>query len=284
MDSKCKIIICNFPFEIFEAACIVKKHLLPNLHIIAVVHNDEEIYYRSYCVWKEYIDECLVISKRMKNALIERGFPTEKIKELYWKIPCKEVPDRSYSYPGEPLHIGYAGRLRKKQKRLDLIIDIAEKLRERKINYLLEIAGIGDYEDVLQREVFSRNLNSYIKFKGFIEHENILQFWEKQDIYLNCSDWEGHSISQSEAMAAGAVPVATNTSGTEDDIRHGYNGYLVELQDVDGIVRWIEYLYNNREFLPIMGIRCYDIVVKRNESINEEVFWKKIFCPASVIH
>ena len=276
VDTRAKTIICNFPFKIFIAACIIKKQFLPNLHIIAVVHNDEDIYYRTYCIWQEYIDECLIISKKMKHILIDRGFPAKKIKKLYWKIPYKKVFNRNYSSSDTPIRIGYAGRLKKTQKRLDLVIDVAEKLKARGIYYILELAGIGDYEDILKKEIASRNLEEYIILRGLIAHKDILQFWKSQDIYLSCSDWEGHSISQSEAMVAGAVPIVTNTSGAEDDIKDGYNGYIVDLQDVDMIVQKIEYLYEHRQYLPIMGKRSQNIIIRRNELINEEVFWKNL--------
>ena len=90
-------IVCNFPFEIFVAACMVKKMSLRELRIIAVVHCDEEVYYQTFCSWSDYIDKCLVISERMKRTLMKRGFPLEKIEVLYWKIPCDKELVREYS-------------------------------------------------------------------------------------------------------------------------------------------------------------------------------------------
>lgn len=72
------------------------------------------------------------------------------------------------------------------------------------------------------------------------------------------------------------MPVVTNTSGTEEDIKSGYNGYIAELQDVDSIVKNIVYLYQNRELLPIMGKRSYEMIVERNGKLNEEAFWKNM--------
>ncbi len=269
-------IVCNFPFEIFVAACMVKKMSLRELRIIAVVHCDEEVYYQTFCSWSDYIDKCLVISERMKRTLMKRGFPLEKIEVLYWKIPCDKELVREYSSANEPIHIGYAGRLTKRQKRLDLVMDVAEKLKSNGIDFLLELAGTGDYEKELQAEILHRNLSDCMILKGMVNRNEIPEFWKKQDIYLSCSDWEGHSISQSEAMGEGVVPVVTNTSGTEEDIKSGYNGYIAELQDVDSIVKNIVYLYQNRELLPIMGKRSYEMIVERNGKLNEEAFWKNM--------
>lgn len=271
-----KNIVCNFPHTILTAACIVKKRFLPDLHIIAVLHNDEEIYYNMYCLWSDYIDECLVISKKMKKELIQRGFPRERIRDLYWTIPCQKELIRSYSNSEAPIRIGFAGRLTKIQKRLDLIIDVAEKLKKHNVRFLLELAGTGDFENIIKQELEYRELTDNVILMGLIDNKNIAGFWEKQDIYLSCSDWEGHSISQSEAMAAGVVPVVTNTSGVEDDIEDGMNGYIVDRGDIETMVKRIEYLYDNRSLLSEMGRRCYEIIAERNKNVNEEIYWKEL--------
>lgn len=184
--------------------------------------------------------------------------------------------DRNYSQGDSALRIGYAGRLRRVQKRLDLILDVAEKLKKREVDFFLELAGIGDYEDTLRIEITKRGLTENVALKGMIKHENIPQFWKEQDIYLSCSDWEGHSISQSEAMAAGAVLVVTNTSGAEDDIQSGYNGYIANMRDTDALVWYIEHLARNRELLPVMGKRCHDRIWERNQSVDEAGYWREL--------
>lgn len=269
-------IVCNFPFEIFLAACIVKRYINPDLHIIAIIHSDDECYYDTYCIWNEYVDECLVISERMRKKLSDKGFPSEKIKKLYWKISCDEELNRTYSSPGEPLRIGYGGRVTRYIKRLDLVVDVAESLKNRGIHFKMEIAGIGTYEDTLRREISCRGLSGQVEMKGLVDNKNIRRFWSQQDIYLSCSDREGHSISQSEAMAMGAVPIVTDVSGAEDDVKTGYNGYIVPLQDVDKIVSHIEYLYQNRELLQIMGSRSHDFIWKQSRGVDEKVYWKDL--------
>lgn len=274
LQSGYKNIICNFPHTFFKAACMIKKKKLSKLYIIAVIHNDEDIYYDTYCAWSKYIDVCLVISKKMKDTLLERGFPPEKIKKLYWKIPDEIVLKRNYSIGGEPIRIGYAGRVTRIQKRVDLIVDVAEKLKEKEIDFKIQIAGIGDYTETLKKEITKRGLSERVCLEGLVENKDIWKFWSKQDIFLNCSEWEGHSISQCEAMAAGVVPVVTKTSGTEDDILDGYNGYLVDLHDVDTMADRIGILYRDRRKLEIMGSRCQKVIIERNESVDEIAYWR----------
>lgn len=258
-------IICNFPQWIFAAACMAKKLSPEDIHTVAVVHNDEDLYYNAYTKLKDYIDLCLVISSRTCKKLVERGFPEEKIKLLQWDVPMKKQLKRGYSDPGEPVRIGYAGRLVTTAKRVDLLIRVAERLDQKGCDYILEIAGSGSYEENMRQQIQSLNLQHRIILSGFLKRNLIPQFWERQDIMISCSEREGHSISQVEAMASGAVPVITDTSGARDDVDDGYNGYVVEVGQIEELVNKIMYLSKHREKLAQMGKNAYETIKMRSE-------------------
>lgn len=256
MQVKPKYIICNFPFEFMQAACIVKKYYDYSLKIIAVLHNDEELYYRAYLVWNQWIDKCLVISSRIRNYLLEEGMPEQKIENLLWNIECPQIEERNYSSENSAIRIGYAGRVTKTQKRLDCIIPIACLLKKRRVDFQIQIAGIGDYADELRQEIKNSGLEKNIELLGYVEHKNIFEFWLNQDICLSCSEWEGHSITQLEAMSVGTVPVLTNTSGVEDDVQNGINGFVVEIGDIEAIAECISRLFFDKAMLIRMGQNC----------------------------
>ena len=101
---------------------------------------------------------------------------------------------------------------------------------------------------------------------GYIKKADIFSFWQRQDIYLSCSDYEGHSISQVEAICAGAVPVVTDVSGVRDDITDGVNGYIVSVGDVPAIVYRIIELNKDRDKLQRMRNECIKISSKFNKN------------------
>ena len=268
-----KVIICNFPFAFLKASCCYKKHLNNNVKIVAIIHNDEDIYYKEYCKYKEYIDICMTISSRMDKKIQDYGL---KIRRLIWEIP-PVVQKHVYSLDNEKIRIGYAGRVVRMAKRLDLFLLIAEKLRKESIHFCISIAGSGEYEEELKKEIEIRKLQDMFCFYGYIVHEEISEFWLSQDIYLSCSEWEGHSITQCEAMASGAVPIVTNTSGTEDDIINGVNVYIVNVGDIDAIVDKINYFYRNRAQLCVFGENAQKSCRKNEEKYREQQeFWKKL--------
>lgn len=269
-------LICNFASYNFAAACIAKKLFFNNIRIIAVVHNDEEIYYRGYVLMEQYIDYCLVISRKIRSKLIKLGFSKEKILYLPWEIPCVNELHRSYSQKNQVIRLGYAGRIVVLQKRLDLLISMAKKLKKHNVKFILELAGTGDFENDLIKEIEMNDLQEEVHCLGMLKHDEIRSFWNKQDIMVSCSDWEGHSISQCEAMSAGTVPIVTDVSGVRDDIIDSENGFIVEIGAVDQLVERILFLYDHRELLPIMGRRAYESIKEKNNAVKIEQLWKSI--------
>lgn len=276
VGSGTKAVICNFPYAIMIGACMVKRYINPKLKIISVLHSDDEIYYRTLLTWEKYIDVCLTISKKIKETLLEKGFPLHKIQDLYWKISCDGKANRQYTPKNLPIKIGYAGRISINPKRVDLILEIGERLRKNHIAFQIELAGIGEYEEDLKKEIKKRNLQNNIRYIGMVEHEYIMKFWKDQDICISCSEWEGHSISHSEAMAAGAVLVITDTSGARDDVEEGINGFVVDIGDIDTLVERIIYLDRHRECLREMGSRSIEKVIARNKYMDPKSYWRSL--------
>ena len=93
---------------------------------------------------------------------------------------------------------------------------------------------------------------------------------------ISCSEWEGHSISQSEAMAAGAVPVITDVSGARDDVTDGYNGFVVPVGDIDALADRICFLYHNRNEIEQLGKHAHEVIYERQKEMNQVTFWNKV--------
>lgn len=269
-------IICNFPQFIFWSACIAKR-LYPNqVRVVAVEHSDDPLYYEAYSLWQRDIDRYMVISLRMEQKLIAYGVDKNKICRLSWKVPCRERLERSWYKEGTYLQIGYAGRVTIRPKRADLFPTLAMKLKEKNIVFKMNIVGTGDYYERLKQRVKEEKLQEYIVCIGYIDRKEISSFWTRQDIMFSCSEWEGHSISQSEAMAEGVVPVITDVSGAEDDIIDGYNGFVVDVGDIESLAERIRYLYHNKEKIEQMGKNAHDMIYSRQKHMNQTDFWRKL--------
>ena len=250
-----RCIVCNFPFEIMMAACIIKRYIAKDLKIILAIHNDHEKFYKMCELWNPYIDEFWIISDVIEKKMMDIVSQPNKMKRIGWNVGPVENKKKEY-FRDSKIRIGYAGRLTKTQKRVDLLIELAISLKKRKVDYILEIAGCGDAYDMLNEKMKWNSLEDSVILLGMLPHNEINHFWQDKDVYISCSEYEGHSISQVEAMSCGAVPVVTNTSGTSDDIVDGYNGFIVPIRDVEGLAEKVEYLYSHPEDISKFGQRA----------------------------
>lgn len=265
------------PEYFIEAVDLLKQIAPDKVRIISVMHGGEEHLYQLYDKYMEHIDFFVSVSEDIKRDLMARGVPREKIATITCPVVCEKKQERVYTTDvSQPVRIGYAGRLVVTQKRMDLMLKVIETLEEKKVPYIFEIAGDGSYRAEMEKTVAANKWDNHVYFIGRIEREHIPEFWRRQDIYVNIADAEGRSISQLEAMAGGAVPVATCTSGTREDICDGKNGYLVEIGDYERIADRIAHLAEHRELLPKFGLNAHDAVYPKCQKENHTKFWKEL--------
>ncbi|TYZ27922.1 glycosyltransferase [Selenomonas caprae] len=271
------VYICNFCNIILDIMAWLKSRCHKDIRIIAVVHNDMKEYYETYAKYIDSIDRILYMSSKQKRMLLDvYHIPTNKIKYLGWYIPCVECLERGWSGVGDSLKIGYAGRLEIEQKRADLLLSLIIMLLKKDMDIQFTIAGDGSYRKSMEEELKRQGFGSKVDFLGQLPKKKMVSFWKTQDVMVSCSDWEGNSISKAEAMAAGAVPVVTDTSGALDDIDNGRNGYVVPVGDVDEIVEVIGKLYRQRDLLHILGTAAHERILINNRKNNLKDFWNSI--------
>ncbi len=70
-------------------------------------------------------------------------------------------------------------------------------------------------------------IRPFVKFIGSIDHEELPFYFAGADIVVQPSIAEARSLACLEAMAAGAVVIATACGGLKELITHGENGYLI---------------------------------------------------------
>jgi glycosyltransferase involved in cell wall biosynthesis len=63
------------------------------------------------------------------------------------------------------------------------------------------------------------------------------------DLYLVTSRQEGGPKAILESMAAGTPLVTTRVGQAMDIVRHGQNGWMVDVEDVEGLAKWAYHVY-----------------------------------------
>ena len=235
------------------AARIVKTIFPDKIKLIAVAHGDESNTYKRLKFWSDKIDKIVCISEKIHMELQDR-YGLNKDLLVYRPNPI-QIPafaGRRTKHDGT-LRVGFAARLRKEQKRVHLLPEIIEICMRKMENVEFDIAGEGECMELLLDFVTENHLENKVHVLGWIPPTETADFWGKEDIYLNISDFEGMSLAMLEAMACGAVPVVTNVSGVWDVIENGKNGFVVPVERWQEAAEKIECIGRNREMLLRAG-------------------------------
>lgn len=125
------------------------------------------------------------------------------------------------------------------------LLDVADQLRSQGRAGHAVFCVIGGIvgSDLIRKHIQSKGLESDVRLLGFVE--DLPSALQAADIYLAASTYEGFGLAVVEAMAAGLPIVASAVGGLNYVVDHGNTGYLVEPQDIDGFVRYLDLLSAN---------------------------------------
>jgi len=73
-------------------------------------------------------------------------------------------------------------------------------------------------------------------------YPDIGNLYQALDLYLVSSRQEGGPKAVLESMASGVPLVTTRVGQAADIVRHGENGFMVDVEDVEGLAHWSEHL------------------------------------------
>jgi len=181
--------------------------------------------------------EITTISNASKEALINKGFKSEKVHVAYpglsngWHNVLKHVGGIT-----RPNHsLVYLGRL-KKYKGVQDILYALPSVKAEIPDVKFRIIGKGDFEPMLRRIVESLGIRDNVEFCGFVSEEDKARILKESSLYVCTSrDEGGWTIAAVEAMSAG-VPVLVTRSQL-DVIADGKTGRLLENIDPFTIAR-----------------------------------------------
>ncbi len=144
---------------------------------------------------------------------------------------------------------------------------------------LVEFLMVGDGELRSRIEALANELAIADKVHLVGWRTNVPQIMHAIDLLVLTSLWEGLPRVLPQAMAAGVPVVASDVNGSREAIRDGFNGFLMQPHDVQGMARKILYLLTHPEKARAMGrngagmVQEYDIwkMLRQQEALYARV-------------
>ncbi|MDH4211905.1 MAG: glycosyltransferase [candidate division WOR-3 bacterium] len=208
-----------------------------------------------------------VVTSCQENYRVRRKqekLDPDKMVVIYNSVEENSKGDLSSESLGE-LHdgkfiIGYAGRFNA-VKRLELFLNIAERLKDRIKDFKIVLLGDGDLRRRLEREISGRGLEEFFHMPGFVLE--VSQYYRTFDVFVLPSKIEGFSLALLEAGAASVPLIAFDVGGNSEIIVNGVNGYTIPNNDIDTLMERIIYLREHEGFRRKMGMAAHRLIEGR---------------------
>lgn len=213
---------------------------------------------------KEYelADWFNVGSNFVKETLIERGVPSEKIIVTHTGVDV-ELWSKSYL---------------NKEKTSTFVFVFTAGISPRKgIQYLMkawkqlnlqdaELWICGGHKKTMNWDLICGGVPNNVVFLGRLKHEQLSKIYSKANVYILPSLLEGFARSGLEALAAGLPVIITKETGLTDFVTDGHEGWVVPARSVTSLIERMQWCYLNKNKVEQAGERAYNKM--RNQSFS----------------
>lgn len=160
------------------------------------------------------------------------------------------------------------GRINK-EKGYDILLEVIRRLdlQLKKIKYKFLIVGSGEYLEEMKKESQKYKLESKIRFLGY--REDIDRILKNSDIFVICTKHETLCMSILEASNNKLPVIAPKVGGIPEIIEDGYNGFLIEPENILQYVEKLKLLIEKENLRLELGKNGYN-------KIKEKFLEKKI--------
>lgn len=132
----------------------------------------------------------------------------------------------------------------------------------------LYVAGAGNPKIL---GILDDELSKHIIFLGNVD--NLINVRSKMDIELMCSKMEAFGRVTIEAMLSYLPVIGSNSGGTKELIKDGYNGFLFKQDDANELASKINILINDKTMCEKMGENAFEFA---NHNFTKEILIKRI--------
>jgi len=228
---------------------------------------DFDTLYERLCLHHKRISRIQASHSEMRDCLLASGIASEKVHLIpiginldYFHIQTPESKLKAREQFGIPESAVVVGSFQKDGsgwgeglepkliKGPDIFLKTVERLRSRIPELFVVLSGPA-------RGYVKNGLETlgvpYRHFK-FDHYAEVGTLFQTLDCYLITSRQEGGPKAVLESMASGVPLVTTRVGQAMDMVSHGINGYMVEVDDTEGLAVWAEHVLTHPSERPAL--------------------------------
>ncbi len=190
-----------------------------------------------------YADAHLAISSGVAHDIEAIVQPESAVHTIFNPIDVSSV--HRIKRPAGETHFLYVGRLDNTQKRLDLMFSALAIVRG---PWRLDIIGDGPDMQNLQLMGKTMGISEKVHWHGW--RDKPWNSVSSVSCLLLTSQYEGFGLVCVEALARGIPVVATECVGPAEIVQPGVNGWLVPVDDTDGLAQILQDIVSGSSELP----------------------------------
>jgi glycosyltransferase involved in cell wall biosynthesis len=248
--------------------------------------------YRSLVESQAVIERVQVSHTEMREVVLSSGIDPAKVFTIPIGINLAEFPLRDegarleararYGIPDSAVVVGSIqkdgvgwaeGDEPKLIKGPDVFVEAVGRLRERVPELFVLLGGPS-------RGFVKRGLEELgVPYRHVIpgaDFDEVARLYRALDLYLVASRQEGGPKAVFESWASGVPLVTTRVGQAMDLVAHGSNGWMVDVEDVDGIVHWAEHALTHSAESQEVALRARaDVEAHSYEA--QAPLWREMF-------
>ncbi|HEX8516810.1 MAG TPA: glycosyltransferase family 4 protein [Bacteroidia bacterium] len=186
------------------------------------------------------------MADHMRNAIIEMGVSPSKTDTVPFGIDPKIFNDTSRAVP-EGKFVITSTRNFEPVYNIPHLINAVAMIKDQIPGLQLNMIGAGSQRKEVEALVKEKGLEDLVTFFGKVPQPEIAKTLNASHLFISVSLSDGNNISLNEAMACGAVCIATDIPANTQWIEDGKNGFLVKIDDVKELADKIVNSYSNFE-------------------------------------
>lgn len=209
----------------------------------------------------QQFDHIITISKFTKNEIHQKyKVPLSKISVTYPGVGSQFMPKpknpvllKKFSLENKKVLL-YLGGL-KFRKNVSFLLDLLKEIKDNSVCLL--IAGEGNASPFLKLKTRLLGLDKRVKFAGYIQEREKVDYFNLADVFLMPSRKEGFGMIAAEAQVCGKPVLVSDTSSLPETLKTGKTGFVCRAGNKKDWLKKIHLLTSNDKLRRSMAKNAY---------------------------